>query len=97
MYNQNDARATLRQVWSTQLITCKKCRAMYIEYTGRRIGGKLGEHLRSVEGHHQQLLFHLHVNFFLPLVEHQVFNLPDHKKREEEIGLIFAQPFYRVE
>ena len=70
---------------------------MYIEYTGRRIGGKLGEHLRSMEGHHQQLLFHLHVHFFCPLVEHQVFNLPDHKKREEEIGLIFAQPFYRVE
>ena len=59
MYNQNDARGTLRQVWSTQLITCKKCRAMYIEYTGRRIGGKFGEHLRSVEGHHQQRLFHL--------------------------------------
>ena len=39
---------------------------MYIEYTGRRIGGKLGEHLRSVERHHQQLLFHLHVHFFLP-------------------------------
>ena len=73
---------------------------MYIEYTGRRIGGKFGEHLRSVEGHYQQLLFHLHLHlhfFFCPLVEHQVFNLPDHKKRKEEIGLIFAQPFYRVE
>ena len=36
---------------------------MYIEYTGRRIGGKFGEHLRSVEGHHQQRLFHLHLHF----------------------------------
>lgn len=66
---------------------------MYIEYTGRRIGGKFGEHLRSVEGHHQQRLFHLHLHFpplppAPPPVEHQV---------EEEIGLIFAQPFYRVE
>ena len=64
LYNQKDARATLRQVWSAQLITCKKCRAMYIEYPGRRIGGKFGEHLRSVEGHHQQHLFHLHLHFF---------------------------------
>ena len=32
---------------------------MYIEYTGRRIGGKFGEHLRFVEGHHQQRLFHM--------------------------------------
>ena len=73
---------------------------MYIEYTGRRIGGKFGEHLCSVEGHHQQRLFHLHLHFPPPPpppVEHQVFNLPDHKKRKEEIGLIFAQPFYRVE
>ena len=71
---------------------------MYIEYTGRRIGGKFGEHLRSVEGHHQQHLFHLHLHFFFAsLVENQVFNLPDHKKRKEEIGLIFAQPFYRLE
>ena len=37
---------------------------MYIEYTGRRIGGKFGEHLCSVEGHHQQHLFHLHLHFF---------------------------------
>ena len=63
---------------------------MYIEYTGRRIGGKFGEHLRSFEGQHQQHLFHLHLHFFCPLVEHQVFNLPDHKEKKEEIGLIFA-------
>ena len=66
LYNQKDTRATLRQVWSAQLITCKKCRAMYIEYPGRRIGGKFGEHLRSVEGHHQQHLFHLHLHFLPP-------------------------------
>ena len=47
MYNLKDSEATLRQVWSTQLITCKKCRAIYIEYTGRRIGGKFGEQIPS--------------------------------------------------
>ena len=39
---------------------------MYIEYTGRRIGGKFGDHLRSVEGHHQQRLFHLHLHYPAP-------------------------------
>ena len=70
---------------------------MYIEYTGRRIGGKFGEHLPSVEGHLNNSYFICICIFSCPLVEHQVFNLPDHKKRKEETGLIFAQPFYRVE
>ena len=39
---------------------------MYIEYTGCRIGRKFGEHLCSVEGHHQQRLFHLHLHSPLP-------------------------------
>ena len=64
---------------------------MYIECTGRRIGGKFGEHLRSLEGHHQQRLYFICICIPplsppLPpsLVELQVFNLPDHKKRKEE-------------
>ena len=55
---------------------------MYIEYTGRRIGGKFGEHLRSVEGHHQQRLFHLHLHPPPPPVEHQELNLPGPQKKE---------------
>ena len=84
-------------------ITCRRCQAMYIGETGRKLADRFGEHLRSVEGYHK---YPRYQNGGFPVAEH--FSQGSHnsisdmsvsviksvagtaaKRRREEMRMIF--------